>query len=45
MKYYDDKTNAKGAYFMFVAVQVVLLLIVYGFVYTVCYVCLSCCAL
>lgn len=34
MKYYDDKTNAKGAYFIFVAVQVVLLLVVYGFVYT-----------
>ncbi len=34
MQYYDDKTNAKGAYFLFVGVQVLLLLIVYGFVYT-----------
>ena len=34
MKYYDDKTNAKGAYLLFIIVQVVLLLIVYGFVYS-----------
>ena len=34
MKYYDDKTNAKGVYLFFVALQVVLLLVVYSFVYT-----------
>ncbi len=34
MQYYSDEKNAKGAYLMFVAVQVFLLLIVYGFVYT-----------
>ena len=34
MKYYDDKTNTKGAYLLFVALQVVLLLVVYAFVYT-----------
>ncbi|WP_294952822.1 hypothetical protein [Sulfurovum sp.] len=34
MQYYNDKTNRQGTYFAFVAVQLFLLLIVYGFVYT-----------
>lgn len=34
MQYYNDEQNAKGAYLIFVVLQVFLLLIVYGFVYT-----------
>ncbi len=34
MKYYNDETNAKGSYLIFVVFQVLLLLTVYGFVYT-----------
>ena len=34
LRYYSDAENAKGAYFLFVGLQVVLLLVVYAFVYT-----------
>ena len=34
MQYYNDESNRKGSYLIFVAVQVVLLLVVYSFVYT-----------
>jgi len=34
MQYYNDAQNAKGVYFAFVMLQVFMLLIVYGFVYT-----------
>ncbi len=34
MQYYSDDQNTKGAYLLFVGVQVFLLLLVYGFVYT-----------
>jgi len=34
MKYYNDESNQKGSYLLFGAIQVVLLLVVYSFVYT-----------
>jgi len=34
MLYYNDEQNVKGAYLVFVVLQVFLLLIVYSFVYT-----------
>ncbi|AKF24193.1 hypothetical protein YH65_01360 [Sulfurovum lithotrophicum] len=34
MQYYNDEQNSRGAYFVFVALQVFILLIVYSFVYT-----------
>jgi hypothetical protein len=34
MQYYSDEKNTRGAYLVFVILQVFLLLIVYGFVYT-----------
>jgi len=34
MQYYSDEQNTKAAYLVFVLVQILMLLIVYGFVYT-----------
>jgi len=34
MQYYNDEENNKGTYLIFVAAQVVMLLVVYAFVYT-----------
>ncbi|QOR61753.1 hypothetical protein ACM66Z_10050 [Sulfurovum sp. ST-21] len=34
MQYYSDEENARGAYFVFTALQILMLLIVYSFVYT-----------
>jgi len=34
MQYYSDEQNRKAAYLVFVLVQILMLLIVYGFVYT-----------
>jgi len=34
MHHYSDEKNAKGVYFVFTALQILMLLIVYSFVYT-----------
>ncbi len=34
LRYYSDVENTKGAYFLFVGLQIILLLVVYAFVYT-----------
>jgi hypothetical protein len=34
VQYYSDEQNTKGAYLVFIVMQVLMLLIVYGFIYT-----------